>query len=232
MQQGQAAPGAAHRVEGVGGKAVDPGQALLRLLIDRRRVEGAAQAQGEGSQRQGDAPAGPAMVQAHQLQAGAAQVAGHAVGARRPGDHAHGGQAGFLVAGDDVQLKIGLGLDPGDEGAPVRGLAHGGGGGRIDRLRPDRVEHRAKPAQGRQGRFHAGGRQGAGAADIAAEARLDLLVEQAPDGPSLDPIDHQAHGVGADVQHGHVERRGAGRVALAQGLRHGVGIDRGQAGGF
>ena len=142
----------------------------------------------------------------HKFQTGAAHVADHAGGVRLAGQDAQGGVAGFFNAGQNPQAKAGFQLHAGEEGRAVGGFAHGGGGDREDVAAVPSAEGGPEAPQGEQGGLDPIGRQSARRRQVAAEARKGLFVEDRPDGAAFQPVDHQAHGIGADVDDGGLAR--------------------------
>ena len=67
------------------------------------------------------------MADLDQLEAAAAEIADDAVGVGDAGEHALPRPIAFLLAGEDARLEAD-GVDPGEEGGAVRGVAHGRGG--------------------------------------------------------------------------------------------------------
>jgi len=126
------------------------------------------------------------------LQAGPAQVADHAGGVGRSRQHADGGVAGLFLARQHAGGEAGLGLDLLDEGRPVPGLAHGGGGGDEGLGRLDGFQHGPEALERRQGLGDALGVQPAAVAEVTAQPGQDLLVEDRPDGATFQPVHHEA----------------------------------------
>ena len=205
MDQGDVAPGTPHRVQadgGVGRRGL--GQARADGAAQRWRIDRSRRTQGERSERQGRPQARPPVGEAHQFQAGAAEVAHHAFRLRLAGDDAEGGVVGLFLAGEDADDQAGLGANPVHEHPAVPGLAHGGGGGAEHPGRTRAVQHGPEAAQRGHGRDDAFGGEPPGLGEMAAEPGQDLLVIDLPDGAAFQPVEHQAHGVGADVDHRHV----------------------------
>ncbi|MNT00403.1 hypothetical protein D3C72_1348350 [compost metagenome] len=209
---GQAAPGPADGVQvGRGVGLGHGGQALGDARAQAVDVETLGIGQGEGAERQGHAlvqrAVAPAVADAGQLQTGTAHVGGHAVRAGCAGQDAERRIAGFLLAAEDADLQARLGGHAGAEVGAVLGLAHGGGGGDDGLIGLHALDDGGEAAQGRHGRDDAGDGQAFGRRQITAQTGQDLFVEHGPDGPAFQPIQHQTHRVGADVDDGDLTRR-------------------------
>ena len=166
--------------------------------------------QREGAERQGDAAPGPPPPSGISSRLRAAEVADHALRARRAGQHAERRVARLLLAGEHPQLQPGLRVDPAGR-TPRRRRRRAPRRWRRRRCaRLGGVEQGAEPAQGGQGGLDALGGQPAGARQVAAQPGQHLLVVDRPDRPPVQPVEHQAHGVGADVDH-----RDVGLVGLS-----------------
>ena len=159
---------------------------------------------------------GGAVAEPDQLQAGAAQVAGHARRRGLAGQHAERGVARLLLAGQDADLQPGLGGDALAEVRAVLGLAHGGGGGDEGRRRAARPPaRRAK----RRSAVRAISTPSGDSRPVVGRSRprpgQHLFVEDGPDRPAFQPVEHQADRVGADVDDGRVARRRGRARSLA-----------------
>ncbi len=222
VQQGEVPPRAADGVERLGRQTVgEPRQAPRHALTRLLRIERLAVGQGERPQGQGGALSGTAILDADQLQAEAAEIAGHAGRPGNAGRDAEGRQPGLLFALQHLHRQPGLGLDLADEVLAVLGLA--------DRRRR-RDEHRRwlqllqhgleTPERGVR-RLHSVDGQPAGGWQVPAEPGEHLFVEHGPDRPPLDPIQDQADGIGADVDDRRVARRPI--FAVPHGRSRGAG---------
>ncbi|MNJ37596.1 hypothetical protein D3C77_324240 [compost metagenome] len=204
---GQAAPGAADGVKGLGRVGVfDRLQPLGDAVAQAVGVEALGVQQGEGAERQGHALAARTVADPRQFQTGAAHVGGHAARAGIARQHAQRRIFRLFLAAEDADVQARFGGDPLAEQGAVLGLTHGGGGGHQHLVRLDALDHGGEAAQRRHGHGHARLRQAPRGGQVAAQARQHLLVEHGPDGAALEPIQHQAHRVGADVDDGDLFR--------------------------
>ena len=184
-------------------------RASKRLAIGRRWRSMAARTRagsalprspiGERPQRQGDALAGLPIGDPRQLQAGAAEVADDPGGVRQTRQNAQGGIPGLLFAGEHPQIEPRGFRDAAAEGFAVGGLAHRGRGRGEDLIGLGGGDQHAEPGQGVDGRRRTVGRQTSGDGEIAPQPREHLLVVDGPDRPPLEPIEHEAHGIAADI---------------------------------
>ncbi len=135
-----------------------------------------------------------------QFQAAAPEIGDHALRTWEGADRAHRGGLGLFLARElpDSEPEFG---NPGEKLRAIGGIAGGGGGDGLDIV--DRIvldqqrEARQRPQRLRGGLL--GDRPGGG--EIAAEPRGDLLVPHHPRRARRAFVDHQAHGVGADIDH-------------------------------
>ena len=207
MHLRQRPPGAADGVEGVGlevSRRLEPVGDGLALAVG---VEAARIGQGEGAEGEGGAAPDLALGQPHQLEAGTAQIADHAISVGNAREDAEGGVTRLFLAGQDADPETGFGGDAVAEVPAVFRLAHGGRGGDEGVGGLDALDHGGEAFEGRQGLGGALDRQSARRGQIAAEAGQHLLVEHRPDGAAFQPVQHQTHRVGADVDGGDVTRR-------------------------
>ena len=223
MQQRQVAPGAADGVQSLRSKVgSDAAQFAPDRCTDPRRVE--RRLEGERAQRQGDPRARLPVGDPDQLQAGAAQVADHALRVRRAGEDAQGGVAGLFapvrtrrrrpVSASTRRQKAGP--SAASRTAAVAAAGHVGGRAAF--------EQGAEAAQGHKRGRDALGRQPAGGRQVPAEAGQHLLVEDGPDRAAFQPVDDQADRVGADVDDG--------RVGLARVSRSGTDMSNARGRSF
>jgi hypothetical protein len=137
-----------------------------------------------------------------QLQAGAAEIAHHALGVGLPRNHAEGGIARFLLAGEDADPQAGFSMDPGQEFPAIDGVPSRGGGDHHDLRGVQAIQNGAEAAHGRHGGLDALGRQPSGGGQVTTKAGQGLFVEHSPDRPAFQPVDDETYGVRAQVDDG------------------------------
>ena len=137
-----------------------------------------------------------------QFERAAAEIADDAVGAVNSGDDAERGKPRFLLARKHLDRHAAGGLGLSDERGTVLGLAHGGGGDRIDFFDLHHVAERPKAPQRAERLLDRVGRQPAFRSNLAAEAAENLLVEDRSGAADQPLVDDEADGVGADVDDG------------------------------
>ena len=134
-----------------------------------------------------------------QFERTAAEIADDAVGLVEAGDHAERGQFRLAPAGENVDLGAADSLGLGDKGLAVLGVAARGGGDRPQLSDVHALAQRAKTPQRSQRLLDRIGRQQAGGLHLAAEAGEHLLVENRRRAAREAFVDHEPHGVRADV---------------------------------
>ena len=138
-----------------------------------------------------DLALGPVGRNGGHLEASAAHVTDQTVRPPETGQHAHGGEAGFLETAQEMRNDAGHRLDLGQKAAAIGGSpdrfgrqdvdlsdTHGGGDGH-------------EPAYGGQSLTHRVLRQQAGLFEVARQAAEGLFVEAREGGPRQAIVDHQ-----------------------------------------
>ncbi len=207
MDLRQGSPGSADGIKGPGPVIIGGRKAVGDGFAQAVRVELATIGQGERAERQGYATSHLTVRQPHQFETGPAEIAHNPVCVWNACQDSKGGVAGLFLAGQDADAQAGFGRDPVAEVRTVRCLAHGGGGGDKGMGRPDPLDHGGEPFERRQGLGRALDGQSAGRSEVPAQSGEDLFVEYGPDGAAFQPVKHQAHRVGADVDGGDVAGR-------------------------
>ena len=219
VQVRQIAPGTAHGIEGAPLarlQPVDLGQGLVDEIARRLPVVAAALHEPQRAERQRGRVPDHAVGHLHQFQAAAAKVAHDAVRHRIAGDDAEGGELGLFLAAQYPDRQTAAFLDRFAEGVAVRGLAYRRGRDELDTADPHGAGKRGEAHQVRHRQCHAFRAQVAAALQAAPQAAEHLLVIDHGRG-ALQPVeDHEADGIGADIDY---------RDTLVPGAAPGRGCD-------
>src|SRR5262249_27520672 len=202
VQPGNGAPGAADRVEGPIVPVPQPANPL-DLLVDQ--VDGPVNAaaggvnQAQTAERQRGRLSQGVDLNIDELEAAAAEIAGHAVGGAEAHHDSLCGQRGFAFAGEHLDRAPQYRLAAYDEIGAVGGLAAGGGGDGAHILDAQNAVNGAKPRQGCQGALDALGAEAAGRGNLSAEAAQHLFIKNRRRASHRPFIDDKPYRIGADI---------------------------------
>ena len=148
--------------------------------------------------------AAPDVAAAHvnEFKRSAAEIASDTVGLIDSGDDAERGQFGFAPSGQNVDFDATDTLGLRDECGPVFGIPAGRGGDAEHTPDLEVVAQRTEAPQRHQGLGHGVGCQQPGGLNLPSEPGQHLLIENRRRAAGLALIDHQAHRIGADIDHG------------------------------
>ena len=206
-----------------------------RQVLGEQRIEPLANAAAfgcehggnrQGADRQADvALADPVVLHLDRLEAAATEVADQA---RRPveaGDHAETGETSLLGAAQHPHLEAGGLGDRGDQRRAVAGAAHRLGREHVDARHLHGIADRAEAAAGLDGARKARLAEPPGLRKPLAEAAERFLVETREGCPAELVVDHEAHRIGADVDHGMMRARASNprRIELERAPRPALG---------
>ena len=158
------------------------------------------------------------MIEAHELEAAAAEIAHHPVRPGNAGDDAEGGEFRLFGSRKDTHGRAAAPAHGGSEFGSILGVAHSRRRQQIETLSAHRLGQAHEAVQIDERRINARFVQASGFIQAAAQPAEHLLVEQ-QQGRAGDSVeDDKADGVGADVNDGDAAPMRT-RLRLAAGPR-------------
>ncbi len=154
-----------------------------------------------------------------QFEAAAALIADDALEIRHAGKDAKGGEMRLLFAREHPHVGAHDLLDRRHEARAVARIAHGGGREHVHFADTHQARHQGEALHGGQRAVHIGIGDAARRGEAAAQRAGGFFVVEGGQSAGMPLIDHQTHGVRADVEHRH--RQGSLNAALGGG----IGID-------
>ena len=232
VQPGERAPGAADRIERAPFAGGERRHVVERLFDDFvRLLERLCRniLERQSAERQGHAGFRPRAMHVNEFERAAAEIADDAVGTMEAGEDAERRVMRFAPAREHVDLGTADLGGLGNEGAPVGGVAAGGGREHPQLAHAHGIGQRAESAQRVQRLVGRLGVEEPGRLHLAPEAGQHLFVEGRGRAARQTFVDDDAHRVRPDVDDG--DRRPMIEAALRLGLGRRRPPKRGHAGG-